>query len=405
MKARALRKVAARLNIFLADLLAPLGRSERQQWGSQYVQGLLGDSERKNVTGVASRFPDGNSQAIQQFLHSSPWQNAPVRLAMTRKALGELDPVQVCIVDDTGFPKKGKHSVGVARQYSGTLGKVDNCQVAVSLHWATAQASFPMDWSLYLPVEWINDLKRRRKAGIPDEVVFRHKWELALDMLDRALDNRVSLGVIVADAAYGSITAFREALDARQLSYAVGIEGTLVFWPRLTHRQSVSGSGKGRPPKPRYPVDEPPQSAVTIANNLPDEAWHEITYWKGTKGPHNARFAALRVQPAHHHQKNEPELPMVWLLIQKTDDPKTPYKFFLSNLNENTPLVKLAIITKMRWRIEMDYQILKGEIGLDHYEGRSWNGWHHHVTLCTMAYLFLLIELSQGSFSPETHDP
>lgn len=400
MKPKQLHRVRRRLDRFLEDLLQHLGRSERRKWGAQYIQGLLLDGERKSVVPLASRFPDGNAQAIQQLLHSSPWDALPVRQAMTRKVSAELKPVEVSIIDDTGFPKKGKHSVGVARQYSGTLGKVDNCQVAVSLNYATEQASFPMDWALYLPESWTDDPQRREKARIPTEVVFRHKWELALELVDRALASESPLGVIVADSAYGKVTKFRDALESRSLSYVVGIEGTMVFWRKPTLRQSVAYKGRGRPPVPRYDPQDRPQTARQIADSIPDELWEQIVYGKGTKGPLKAHFTALRVQPAHGHQNNAPERAMRWLLIQRTHDEKSPYKYYLSNLDETTSLFRLTRTAKLRWRIETDYQMLKQEVGLDHYEGRSWPGWNHHVTLVSLAYAFLLLERLKGDFPP-----
>ena len=266
----------------------------------QYIQGLLLEGERKSVVPIASRFPDGNAQAIQQLLHSSPWDCLPLRQAMTRKMISELDPVKASIIDDTDFPKKGRHSVGVARQYSGRLGKVDNCQVAVTLNYATYQASFPMDWALYLPQSWITDLERRKKARIPEEVVFKHKWELALDLIDRALTSNLPLGVILADSAYGRITEFRSGLESRH-SYPMllGIKGSMVFWKEPVLRQKGVYQGRGRPPGLRYDPEDLPEAAYKIAESIPDELFEEILYGYGTKGPLKARFTALRVQPAH----------------------------------------------------------------------------------------------------------
>lgn len=400
MKPRELKRVRRRLDCFLEDVLQHLGRSDRRRWGAQYIEGLLLDGERKSVVPIASRFPDGNAQAIQQLLHSSPWDPMPVRQAMTRKVIAELEPVQVWIIDDTGFPKKGKHSVGVTRQYSGTLGKVDNCQVAVTLSYATQQASFPMDWALYLPQSWTDDPERRQKARIPDEVIFRHKWELALDLIDRAMSSDLAAGVIVADAAYGQASRFREGLESRGLRYVVGIEGTTVFWREPNPRKPVAYKGRGRPPVPHYSPQGAPQAARQIADSIPDELWEEVVYGEGTKGSLKAHFTALRVQPAHGYHNNKPEKPMVWLLIQRTLDEKLPYKYYLSSLEESAPLSKLAKLARMRWRVETDYQILKSEVGLDHYEGRSWPGWNHHVTLVSLAYAFLILERLKGDFPP-----
>ena len=402
MDTKQLKKVRSRLDCFLEELLKPIGRSERRRWGAQYVQGLLAEAERKTVTTIAARSLDNNPQAIQQLLHSSPWDSTAIHLALTRKATAELTPVQASILDDTGFPKKGKHSVGVARQYSGTLGKVDNCQVAVSLHWATEQASFPMNWALYLPQEWAEDPERCRKAGIPEEITFRKKWELALDLIDWALQNEIELGVILADHSYGVVTEFREGLESRKLTYSVAIDKSMVFWRHPAQRYPVVYKGRGRPPKPRYNPDDPPETGEQIAASLPDAAWEEIVYGQGTKGPLKAEFAAVRVQPAHKHQQQVPEQTMVWLLFQRTPGEKAPCKYFLSDMEESTPLSRLVKTTKLRWRIERDYQSLKGEVGLDHYEGRSWQGWYHHVAMATMAYIFLLLLQLEGAFSPST---
>ena len=402
MNLKQLKKVRSRLDSYLEELLKPIGRSERRKWGAQYVQGLLSEAERKTVSAVASRSLENNPQAIQQLLHSSPWNPDPIRTAMTRKAISELEQVKASIIDDTGFPKKGKHSVGVARQYSGTLGKVDNCQVAVSLHWATEQASFPMNWTLYLPKEWTDDPERCRQAGIPEEITFRKKWELALDMLDSAIQDGIELGVILADHSYGIVTEFREGLESRKLTYSVAIDGSMVFWRHPAQRYPVVYKGRGRPPKPRYNPDDPPETGEQIAESLPDAAWEEIVYGQGTKEPLKAEFAAVRVQAAHKHQQQAPEQPMAWLLIQRTPGEKAPCKYFLCNMEESTSLSRLVKTTKLRWRIERDYQSLKGEVGLDHYEGRSWQGWNHHVTLATMAYIFLLLLQKEDDFPPST---
>ncbi|MDP8238568.1 MAG: IS701 family transposase [Candidatus Hatepunaea meridiana] len=388
---------------YLDDLLKTIGRSERRKWGALYVEGLLAESERKTVSAICSRCPEGNTQAVQQLLHSSPWNSDSVHLEMTRMAIAESKPVEVSIIDDTGFPKQGKHSVGVARQYSGTLGKVDNCQVAVSLHWASEQASFPMNWKLYLPEKWTDDPERCKKAGVPEDVTFRKKWELALDMIDWALGNSLPMGVILADHAYGVVTKFREGLESRKLTYSIGIDGDMVFWRHPAQRYPVPYKGRGRPPKPRYKPDDVPETAKQIANALTDDAWEEIIYGEGTtKGPLIAEFAAVRVQSAYGYHWNAPEQPMVWLLFERKSSEKSPCKYFLSNMYESTSLTMLVKTTKMRWRIEIDYKMLKGEAGLDFYEGRSWNGWHHHVTLSTMAYLFLLLERFRGDFPPST---
>ena len=407
MTTKQLKQVRSRLDDFIADLLKSIGRSERRQWAALYVEGLLSEIERKTAAGIASRFPQGNIQAVQQMLQGSPWDFAPVRKALTCKALAEMRPVEVCIIDDTAFPKKGRDSVGVARQYCGTHGKVENCQVAVSLHYANEQASFPMDWALYLPENWIDDPERCRKAGVPANTSFKRKWELALELVDSTLEQGIDLGVITADASYGSVTEFRDGLMKLHLTFCVGVDNKLVYWREPTLRQSVPYRGRGPRPLAHYTPAKPPETASQIADTLPDEAWSEIVYRQGVKRPLKASFAALRVQPAHGYHRNGPEQPMLWLLIQRTPDKETPYKFYLSNMTESVSLSQLVRVTMLRWRIEMDYQTLKGQVGLDHYEGRSWIGWHHHVTLTMMAFVFLLLERLRDSFSPSaiTDDP
>jgi len=394
------RIVRARLDNFLKDNLKLLGRSERRKWGAEYIKGLLSTAERKTVFAIASRSLENNSQAIQQMLQSSPWDGKAVLTKAAFNAITELESVQATIVDDTGFLKKGRHSVGVARQYTGVMGSTVNCQVAVSLHWASSEASFPFNWALYLPREWTDDPARCRKAGVPENIVFRKKWELALDMLDEAREKQIPLGVIVADHSYGVCTEFREGLVSRQLTYSVEIDKTLVFWRHQVKKHRVPSRKKGCPTKLVYPTDDPPETAEQIALSLPAEAWSEIVYGKGSKKPLQAKFAALRVQPAFKHHQQGPELDIVWLLIQQTPEEKSPFKYFLCNMTESTPLVKMVKITKLRWRIEMDYQNLKGEVGLDHYEGRSWRGWNHHVTLSTLSYMFLMILQREGAFFP-----
>jgi SRSO17 transposase len=272
METKYLNSVRSRLEKYLKEVIAPIGRSERRKWASQYVQGLLFESGRKTMSGITNRFPEGNSQAIQQMLHFSPWPIAPVLQATVTKALSELKPVEVSIIDDTGIPKKGEQSVGVARQYCGAVGKVENCQVNVSLHYANEQSSFPLDWALYLPQSWAYDNERRRKAGVPPEVRFRNKWELALDLIDHSLEKEIPLGIIVADSRYGTITEFREGLETRKLPYCIGIDSNLKFWCQLTFRKPQPYNQRGRPPKPKYDKEATPETAQQIAERLPEDA-------------------------------------------------------------------------------------------------------------------------------------
>ena len=243
-----IEKCRNRLEQFLADLLEPLGRRERRYWSSVYVRGLLLDGERKSIEPMAGRLPEGNVQAMQQLIGQSPWPWAPVWERLARRMSAELSPDPVWVIDDTGFPKQGHHSVGVARQYSGTLGKTANCQVAVSLHQAGAEESTILDWRLYLPESWIQDPQRRAEAGIPEAVKFRTKWQLALELIDEALVWGLRGGVVLADAAYGEVTEFRDGLEARQRPYVVGIPSSLGVWAQPPRMHKLQARGRGRPP-------------------------------------------------------------------------------------------------------------------------------------------------------------
>jgi SRSO17 transposase len=379
-----------RLKGFLDDILVTLGRSERRQWGDVYVRGLLAASGRKATASMATRVSDGNVQAMQQFIGQSPWQWEPLRKELAHRLVEALQPVAAWIVDDTGFPKKGTHSVGVARQYSGTLGKVGNCQVAVSLHYATDDAAMPLDFALYLPEEWLEE-ERRREAGIPQDVTFHPKWELALTLIDRALAWEVPRGVITADAGYGNITEFRAALAERQLLYMVGIQNTTSVWVDAGNLIVPSLGRRGRPR--RRPLDTgAPISVAEVSQGLSQEHWQRVTWREGTKGAMTSHFAATRVLPSHSYQHGGGKERTLWLLTEWPEEAEVPTKFWLANLPEGTSLISLVRLAKIRWWIEQGYQQLKDELGLDHYEGRTWQGWNHHVTLTMLAFGFLTLE-------------
>jgi SRSO17 transposase len=391
MNARELRACAARLEEFLSKLLRGVGRSERRDHGTRYVQGLLLDGERKSIEPLAKRVPGGNVQGMQQFVGQSPWAWEPVRRLLAEQMEEELVPAAAWIVDDTGFPKQGQASVGVARQYSGTLGKVGNCQVAVAVHLATEEESMPLDWALYLPQAWIEDRERCRQAAVPESTPFRTKGELALELLDRLRGWGLRSQPILADAGYGNHTEFRQALANRQLPYVVGVESNTVVWDKPTQRvQPRRRVVRGRPPRPYYRGQ--PQALDELAAALPAEAWRAVTWRQGSRGAQRSRFAGRRVQPAHGHLHDRPELEPVWLLIEWPAGAEAPTKYWFSNLSEGVSLRRLVQLAKLRWRVEQNYQQLKEELGLDHYEGRGWQGWHHHVTLVCLAYAFLLRE-------------
>ena len=384
-----IEKCRNRLEQFLADLLEPLGRHERRHWSSVYVRGLLMDGERKSIEPMAARLPEGNVQALQQLIGQSPWPWAPVWERLARRMTAELAPDPVWVIEDTGFPKQGRHSVGVERQYSGTLGKTANCQVAVSLHQVGGEESTILGWRLYLPESWIGDAERRAEAGIPETVGFRTKWQLALELIDEAGAWGLRCGGVLADAAYGETTEFRAGLETRHLPYAVGIPGTVKVWtkpPRLRKTR-----GRGRQPTVCHYGEQRPRAVREVAQQA--GGWKQVRWREGTKGWLESRFYAARVQPAHGFDAGDPPHPKVWLLVEWPPGEKAPTKYFLCQLPENYPLRRLVRLVKSRWKIEQDYQQLKEELGLDHYEGRHWMGWHHHVTLVMLAHAFLTLEM------------
>lgn len=376
---------------YVTAVLPELGRKDRRPWAETYVRGLLLEGERKSIEPLAKRLPDGNVQALQHFIGKSPWPYEPVRRQVADVLCPEMGP-GLWIVDDTGFPKQGKHSVGVARQYSGTLGKIANCQVAVSLHHATAAASLPVDWALYLPEEWTQDPARCAAAGVPLPVHHQPKWRLALGLIDRArgwglVDQRV-----IADAGYGKITEFRAGLRARRLPYVVGVEAGIGVWTRRPRRRHRPKTGLGRPPTRWDYGGRRPSSVLDVARALPAIAYHTVTWREGSKGKLRSRFARVRVWPSHGFWRGNPPEDEQWLLIEWPAGAAAPTKYWLATGPRRLSLVQLVRWAKARWRVEHDYEHLKDELGLDHFEGRRWLGWHHHVTMATMAYGFLIRE-------------
>ena len=316
-----------------------------------------------------------------------------------------LDLQQGCywIVDDTGFPKKGKHSVGVARQYCGQLGKQDNCQVAVSLSLASTRGSVPIAYQLYLPQEWADDPVRRQAAGVPGEVAFATKPTIALAQMRRALGQGVRPGVVLADAGYGDETAFRDGLTALGLLYAVGIRPATTVWaPGTAPLPPKAWVGRGRKPtKLRREPGNEPVSVKALAMSLAPELWQHVSWREGSNDMLSGRFAALRVRPAHRDYLQTEMRAEEWLLIEWPEGDKEPAKYFLSTAPEYATLEQLVFVTKMRWRIERDYQDLKQDFGLGHFEGRGWRGFHHHAALSIAAYGFLMARRLQMGASAE----
>jgi SRSO17 transposase len=309
-------------------------------------------------------------------------------------------PVAAWVVDDTGFPKKGRHSVGVTRQYCGQVGKQDNCRVAVSLSVSTETSSMPVAFRLYLPEVWAGDPERRKKAGVPEETAFQTKPQIALDQIRRARERGVPQGVVLADAGYGNDSQFRAQLTEWKLLYTAGIQGSVTVWkPGEQPAPAPKGKGIGRPP--RLLQRDPEHQPVTVkglALSLPPNTFKTVSWRAGVKENLRSRFAALRVRPAHRDYWRAEPHPEEWLLIEWPEGESEPAKYWLSTLSADTPLTELVHLAKHRWIIERDYEELKQELGLGHFEGRGWRGFHHHATLCIVSYGFLVAERSL--FSP-----
>jgi SRSO17 transposase len=397
MKPQTLKGIEARLMHFLEDLLEPMGRSERQHWARIYVQGLLLDGERKSIEPMASRIEGADVQALRQFVGQSPWAVEEVQRRLAHKVADLLSEAEVWIIDETSFPKAGQHSVGVARQYCGTLGKIANCQVAVSLHWSSAEASCPIWWGLYLPKEWLEDKERAAEVKLPPGTGYRSKAGLALEAIDQALAWGLPPLPVLADSAYGNDFSFRQALRERHLQYAVQVEPTTVVW-RDDPNLPVPAPKKNKVGRPRrYPsleALERPESLEEVAQKLPVSAWRRVRWRQGSRGLQRSRFVMLPVWAAHGwREQAHPPRVMEWLLMEWPEGEKQPTKYWLAQRgSQPLGLRRFVRIAKARWRIEQDYRELKEELGLDHYEGRHWLGWHHHVCLVTMAYAFLRSE-------------
>ena len=379
-----------RMDQFMTDLVEPIGRSERRHWAAVYVRGLLLDGERKSIEPLAARLPDGNVQALQQFIGQSPWEWDAVWERLGKRMTAELEPDAAWVVDDTGFPKQGSHSVGVSRQYSGTLGKTGNCQVAVSVHHVGEEGNAPLGWRLYLPESWAKDEQRRSDAGIPAEVTFRPKWKLALDIIDQIRGWGLADRVVLADAGYGESTEFREELEQRQLRYIVGVAPQVGVWLEPPQPTLLKPMRTGRPPSAFHYGEQRPLSAKAVAQQA--KGWKTIVWREGSRGRMKSRFWAGRIQPSHGFHEGRSPLKEVWLLVEWPESDQEPIKYFFCDLPADYSLRRLVRLAKCRWKIEQDYQQLKEELGLDHYEGRSWQGWHHHVTLVMMAHAFLTLE-------------
>lgn len=390
-----------RFDQYIGRLASAMGHADRLAPLHLYCTGLLVADGRKSVEPITARVAPGNvRQQHQSLLHlvaDSPWDDGDVLRAIREyvlPALVEKSRHLAGIVDDTGIVKKGKHSVGVAHQYCGQVGKNANCQVAVSLSLANEYGSLPLAHRLYLPEDWASDPERRKKCKVPDDIVFQTKLEIAITQVEDALRAGVPLSVILADAGYGNDTAFRDRLTELKVPYCVGITSSTTIWaPGTAPLPPGPYKGNGRPPtRLRRDADHKPVSVKAFAMSLPKSEYTEVAWREGTKGKMKSRFAAVRVVPAHRDERRTRLRPEEWLLVEWPEAEAEPTKYTLSTLPQTVTLKQLVLTTKGRWRVERDYQELKDEIGLGHYEGRGWRGFHHHATLCIAAYAFLMRE-------------
>jgi SRSO17 transposase len=378
---------ADHLKLYL-DGLGKLLRDKRQRASfATYALGLLTDGERKSMEPIAARAcgsPEQTNAFHERLVHfagSAAWRDEPIRRHATRHAVAamqEQGPIRTWVVDDTGFLKQGKHSPGVQRQYTGSAGKTTNCQVGVSLVLATEHAHVATDFRLYIPESWAQDRERCRRAHIPDDVIYEPKWALALNMIEAAVAADLPKGVVLGDCDYGNKTVFRDMLEVLGLQYALEVQSTTM----------LRRIGKRGRPGERMSVAE---IGSMLHNKLRTVSWRE-----GTKVSLCSRFARVRViVDRNDGQPREPQ----WLLIEWPQGESAPTKFVLSTMPLKTSCKQLVRIFKSRWRIERSYEDLKGELGLDHYEGRSFIGWHHHVSVVLACYAFLVAEHAR-SFPP-----
>jgi SRSO17 transposase len=397
-----------RFAAYIEGLASAAGHKDRHTPLKNYCKGLLLPGERKSVEPMAARLAPKDVRRMHQSLHhlvaDAPWNDEEMLAEVRRQVLPAMQkhgPVVAWIVDDTGFPKQGKHSVGVARQYCGQIGKHDNCQAAVSLSVSSWSSSLPAAWRLYLPEGWCQDAERCRKAGVPEEVEFKTKPAIALEQIQQTVEQEVPVGVVLADAGYGNGTAFRTAVTELGLQYVMGVESSTTVWEPGQQPMPAPPrkAGRGAPRKRlQRSADHQPVSIKQLALALPASVWKQIGWRQGTQGMLRSRFAAVRVRPAHRDYKRTEPHPEEWLLIEWPKKESEPAKYWLSTMPAGTSLRSLVKMAKHRWIIERDYEELKQELGLGHYEGRGWRGFHHHATLCIAAYGFLVSE--RNRFSP-----
>lgn len=399
--------VLGRLRDYASLFAADFPQAKPARWSSVYLQGLLLDGERKSTEPLSRRIslPDGlhakdPEQALQQFVNQSPWQQRAV-LKRYRAHLADTfaSPEGIFVIDDVSFPKQGRHSVGVQRQYCGALGKKANCQVAPSVHYVSPKGHYPLDLRLYLPDSWLSDAARLDKAGVPpEERRSLTKPQIALELLDRVRAEGLAGGAVVADAGYGVSGEFRDGLADRKLSYIVGVTGDFVVFTQQPRWKPPGPPGRGRPPS-RWRLSKESAPPVSLEELAKQTRLQRVSWREGTKGKLSGRFAWLRVWPGQGWQTGDcANAEAIWLLIEEQADGKIKYAF--SNLPAATRRKAAVRLWKSRWPVEQGYQQMKEELGLDHFEGRSWQGFHHHAGMVMLAYGFLLLERHRGQEHP-----
>ncbi|HVS62009.1 MAG TPA: IS701 family transposase [Thermoanaerobaculia bacterium] len=383
-----------RLLAFVGEVVRPLPHVRQRENAVLYVRGLVEQGGRKSLQPTLFRLEEtpARYESVQQFLADSPWEPEPLIRACAERVAPQIGVV-AWVVDDTGIVKDGKHSPGVKRQYSGTLGKIGNCQIAVSVHAVGERGTLPLGWQLYLPEEWCDDPQRRAKAKIPDGVCFRTKPQLAGDLCERAAGFELPAAPILGDSAYGDDTAFRSRLAQLELEYVLAVRAeTSVYGPETSFAVPERDGPIGRPRTVARP-DRRPESVRALAKRLPAGAWQTLPCRTTPAGEDvQGRFAFVRVVATNPVRNRHQPPRWEWLIIEWPDDAEAPSDYWLSNLAEHEPLERLARLARLRWTIELDYRQLKGELGLDHYEGRSYLGFHHHCALVTCAHAFLTEE-------------
>jgi SRSO17 transposase len=387
-------EVRDRLAVFVEGVTGPFALRVQRENALLYVRGLVEQGGRKSLQPTLFRLGEtaARYESAQQFVADSPWDAGLLVRGCAERVAPEIGVV-AWVVDDTGIVKDGQHSPGVKRQYSGTLGKIGNCQVTVSVHAVGERGTLPLGWRLYLPEEWCDDLPRRRKAKVPDEVVFQTKPQLAAGLCEQAAGWQIPRAPILADSAYGDDAAFRAGLADCELEYVVAVRAeTSVYGPETSFTVPERDGSVGRPRTVARP-GRTPESVRALAKRLPRRAWKTLPCRTKPSGEEiESRFAFVRVVATNPVRNRYRPPRWEWLIIEWPPRAEAPSDYWLSNLGERERPQRLARLARLRWTIELDYRQLKGELGLDHYEGRSYRGFHHHAALVSCAHAFLTLE-------------